>query len=529
MIRQIDEVIGTADARHALALCTDGGVLYFNRPDSESAGGCLVEIPSLQRDPEAGVAGGRGWALRRAGNSGEVLLLRATQANPTKINVTPLRDESGDVRSTTLEEAWTEWGYFDDPNLPPVAKENDSNFTPHGFSTISVTPRLSSGASSSSSSSSSSASISASSSLSKLAHGDVSSTSVKVGRPPLGPSANKHSVKRPRKIGAASSSGAHRVTPSALAGSSGSSYSTGGTPSNLSSNVSPFPATSGGGSSFGHQSSSSTGYVSLKRSKSDSDVGTSSRWNREEEEEEGDVPTKRRTLTLGAAPRARRVIEVPYKDPVVNYGDQQHGVPFRKRASIVSVVATRFKSLCSHWISTMNKAQMTQDVISTKADSQFLGVCALRHVGVLCREQGRLRALFVAEIARAIATHLDTVIRNFQQVEDASLGGGGGGSSGGGSMLMSDTSIIEHIISRYQCQAEDMVSRQQLELDGVVAMDCISNMSLPVGSSARERPLVIFNKDLWSSSRIFFETCELLVKSVIHSRSSSSVSSALDD
>jgi hypothetical protein len=29
MMRQIDDVIGTSDANHALVLCADGGVMYF--------------------------------------------------------------------------------------------------------------------------------------------------------------------------------------------------------------------------------------------------------------------------------------------------------------------------------------------------------------------------------------------------------------------------------------------------------------------------------------------------------------------
>ena len=37
MMRQIEDVIATHDARHALVLCTDGGVLYFRNSDEETA------------------------------------------------------------------------------------------------------------------------------------------------------------------------------------------------------------------------------------------------------------------------------------------------------------------------------------------------------------------------------------------------------------------------------------------------------------------------------------------------------------
>ena len=81
MMRQIDEVIGTHDARHALVLCTDGGVMYFKN-NSDSTGDiapapCLIEFSTVQRDPEIE----RAWNLRRVGRDGDVVLLRATRVN----------------------------------------------------------------------------------------------------------------------------------------------------------------------------------------------------------------------------------------------------------------------------------------------------------------------------------------------------------------------------------------------------------------------------------------------------------------
>jgi hypothetical protein len=52
MMRQIGDVIGTNDARHALILCTDGGVMYFKNSAVEEVAPCLTEFISLQRDPE---------------------------------------------------------------------------------------------------------------------------------------------------------------------------------------------------------------------------------------------------------------------------------------------------------------------------------------------------------------------------------------------------------------------------------------------------------------------------------------------
>lgn len=77
MMRQIDFVIGTSDARHALVLCTDGGVMYFKNSGVEGIAPCLVEFSSLQRDPEVE----RTWNLRRVGRGGDVVLLRAVRVD----------------------------------------------------------------------------------------------------------------------------------------------------------------------------------------------------------------------------------------------------------------------------------------------------------------------------------------------------------------------------------------------------------------------------------------------------------------
>jgi hypothetical protein len=108
MMRQIDEIVGTDDGKHALVLCTDGGVLYFNclptagQADSSQDSveeekqlpfkGELLECPSLQRDVALDCA----WTVRRVGRAAEVVLLRAvTQYCPdglgsTSIIVKPL-------------------------------------------------------------------------------------------------------------------------------------------------------------------------------------------------------------------------------------------------------------------------------------------------------------------------------------------------------------------------------------------------------------------------------------------------------
>ena len=73
MMRQIEEVIGTSDAQHALVLCTDGGVMYFKNSAVHGIAPCLTEFNSLQRDPDMQST----WNIRRVGRDGDVILLRA--------------------------------------------------------------------------------------------------------------------------------------------------------------------------------------------------------------------------------------------------------------------------------------------------------------------------------------------------------------------------------------------------------------------------------------------------------------------
>jgi len=107
LMRLIDDIVVTQDGKHALALCTDGGVLYFrddhidilpsegpvlevkqmqDRTDTNSLErgleasrimDCsLVELSTLQRDVE--VAGP--WALKRVGKQGTVVVLKSQHA-----------------------------------------------------------------------------------------------------------------------------------------------------------------------------------------------------------------------------------------------------------------------------------------------------------------------------------------------------------------------------------------------------------------------------------------------------------------
>lgn len=112
MMRQIQDVLTTQDGQHALALCTDGGVLYYRHseipssPLSSSSSssssstssnngkegenesieeskfistGTLIEFQTLTREVEIGpkhMTDGA-WCLKRVGCKGAVVLIRS--------------------------------------------------------------------------------------------------------------------------------------------------------------------------------------------------------------------------------------------------------------------------------------------------------------------------------------------------------------------------------------------------------------------------------------------------------------------
>ena len=133
MMRQINSISATQDAKHAIVLCADGGCLYYNKCDEggSEAGGSLIELPSLPRNMvNLSQCTVRDWTLRRVGYHGEVVLLHATQVTAdthTRVVVKPIYLENEHVAPTLPESPtegdkggdgvarWTEWGYFKNP------------------------------------------------------------------------------------------------------------------------------------------------------------------------------------------------------------------------------------------------------------------------------------------------------------------------------------------------------------------------------------------------------------------------------
>lgn len=150
-MRLIEDVISTQDGKQALALCSDGGVLYFRNEYvevkeqtseekssmiSDAINCSLVEFNSIQRNPSDGA-----WAIRRVGKRGTVVLLRSqileTEAggSKTSISVNLLSAEaSGEVSETKLPvgaRSWSLCGYYNekDPFVDTVVEVEETTAT----------------------------------------------------------------------------------------------------------------------------------------------------------------------------------------------------------------------------------------------------------------------------------------------------------------------------------------------------------------------------------------------------------------
>jgi len=258
-----------------------------------------------------------------------------------------------------------------------------------------------------------------------------------------------------------------------------------------------------------------------------SDEDAQKRWEQEqapyfEELPEEAAPVKRRSLVFTQPPKVRRIVEVPMRPlvvsaraaaesaaadaEVVSGGSSSSGVATlvggTPRATIVGVVFERFKSLCVNWIDSAKRGQGRTDAVLSKKAYQPLGVFTLRHLGAVCVEQDRLKSLFVGEIARCLARHLQTVL---------------GGDQVSANGLGPACEEVEAIIARYQASAQEMVVRHQVERTSKLAMDTLMTGGTAGLGSTCDLTVVFRHQDVWNSAREFARTNQLLVSTAFSS------------
>lgn len=87
MVRHIDDVIGTSDGHHVLALCTDGGVLYYQSSTSPNTSSSLNTTSLWELDLKKNSEIDQAWMMRRVGVKGDILLLRALKSTNKRYTI----------------------------------------------------------------------------------------------------------------------------------------------------------------------------------------------------------------------------------------------------------------------------------------------------------------------------------------------------------------------------------------------------------------------------------------------------------
>ena len=553
LMRQINNVIGTDDARHAMILCADGGVLYYNRPEESGSRGELLELPKLERDPDTLIqSGARDWALHRVGASGEVVLLRATQTMPVRIIISPLvtiapeacsSSRTADMPATasTLSELeqmqgayfrnarWTEWGYYctaDAADLAGVEEEPEQHKPSRG-------PRVQEEDTS-------------------IAPVKKPSAKQGQGRPPLPPT-SVASNKRPRPkpdrpalaISASTSSpsaagsprdasSSHRgVVPERGRGRPPSNSMSHPTPPrshfaalNLPVNINPMMHASQGQCLNYHLQN-----MGPRRVLAPGD-GEAVPFVFEDEPQQTLAP-----LVLAPAKRIRRVIEAPFNSGIYlsEAQTQQQSHSQREGRSVATIVMERFKSLCTHFIDTGRRIPQSI-AVGTGGAGRADGICTLRKMGEHIAEQTRVRSQFMAEVTRTVARHLMVLNHHEHQqllAEEAAARLEAVVCDENGNTLTTPTRSmpvavtlplsdaaqeVESVVGKYQCVLLEVLQRQEVEVVSARSADMMTSDTVstnPANLQQLTNAAMSRHTDIWGSARAFVQTVQLLVHAAL--------------
>lgn len=88
LMRQVDEIVSTQDGTESLVVCSDGGVIYCNQPQST-----FHELVDLRFKSDLGSY----WSMRRVGSQGSTVLIQSCKneaRNGITIDVLPLQSKT---------------------------------------------------------------------------------------------------------------------------------------------------------------------------------------------------------------------------------------------------------------------------------------------------------------------------------------------------------------------------------------------------------------------------------------------------
>lgn len=436
LMRQIDEVIGTNDGSHVLALCTDGGVLYFKNISGDKEGdefiqdASLIEFNSLRRTEEVDMI----WNTKRVGRNGDVVLVRATRigtidAPITSIEVKLLTDAAspGEVMTTSItfdnhnnfQSKWNPCGYYYDYDptntiLDPIQDDIEE---------FKALPKTGGN-----------------------------------GKPPLAPTVKKVKKNIPllNKENSAvrnNSSSTPTRTNSNIKSSTKPQHNQ--TPNENS--KSQFRTPSHDSISPRSSDNNSTTIPTQKRPRvisprSNNPIVSLEETSNEFEDDINDLPpVKRNSLMIGNYSKNEEIIV------------SNEIIPLPIVPNIISNFYQQFTTLKNNWLRNSqqlsflnsNNLNSFDDLLS--ANNYSFGVVALQQLGIACAEQNRLRQQFITDITTKSNNYLSLVdLADNKEIISFSL-----------------TTGIQNIITMYQSLMVSLILRQQMDLRGACAMDNI--------------------------------------------------------
>jgi hypothetical protein len=446
LMRQIDEVIGTSDGSHVLALCTDGGVLYFKNVSDDKKGdefiqnASLIEFNSLRRDEEVDMI----WNTKRVGRNGDVVLVRASKigtidAPITSIEVNLLTDAAspGEVMSTSLisennssQSKWNPCGYYYDYDpansiLDPIQGDMEE------FKVLPKTDRS--------------------------------------GKPPLAPSVKKvkKSTSLPNSNNKENSGRSNSSTPSRSNSTIKSKTQNNQTPNENSKSQLRTPSNSSSSQMNNNSPRGSNNNSTVPNQKRPRVISPRSNYqivteentiNNDEFEDLADLPpVKRNPLMIGNYKKNYEIIESNEK------------IPLPVLPNVLSAFYQQFTTLKNSWLrisqqlpfSNSNNLNSFDDLLSVNCYS--FGVAAVQQLGVVCAEQNRLRQQFITDISTKCNNILSIIDLSTSYEETKKI------------LSLPLTTGIQGIVTMYQSIMVSLVLRQQMDLRGACAMDNIFN------------------------------------------------------
>lgn len=170
-------------------------------------------------------------------------------------------------------------------------------------------------------------------------------------------------------------------------------------------------------------------------------------------------------IQVGPAPKVRRiapalpaaVVGIPSCSNSSNSNTSRAVSPLH---SACMALVHRWVACCSSVTPALASSPWGGALVGVDKQPQLaLGVCALERLGAILMEQDRVKALFLREVTSALSSHLE---KHLVPPTTPSL-----------PLLRETDVLVSSLVHKHRGVAEEVVRRQQLDLQGACAVDAV--------------------------------------------------------